>query len=166
MPGGFRSRDFLLGDEKLKVGKCELGRKWLPQSDQTVPDVFRRGYFLFLDEQTEKRQVEVRSGWQRLVKHLGGVSTRAPAKLKGRIDCLRIVREHHSKVAKRLFSIALNQEEIGRLPSNMRSCWIRFHAVLGTLCLLADTPRNLVGSGQIQPVAGFVGIQMNRSSIS
>src|SRR5258707_3578705 len=37
LPGSFRCGDLLLGDEKPKIGECELSRKRLLQPDQTVP---------------------------------------------------------------------------------------------------------------------------------
>ena len=52
LPCSFRRCDFLLRDEKPKIGKCKLRRKRLLQSDQMVPDVFRGGDFLFGDKQT------------------------------------------------------------------------------------------------------------------
>ena len=40
LPCSFCRGDFLFLDEKLKVGKCELRRKRLLQSDQMAPDIF------------------------------------------------------------------------------------------------------------------------------
>ena len=54
LPGSFCCGDFLLGDEEPKIGKCELRRKLLLQSDQMVPDIFCRNHFLLGNKQTQK----------------------------------------------------------------------------------------------------------------
>src|ERR1017187_8012938 len=111
-----------------------------------VPDVFRGGYFLFGDKQTQKRKVQIRSSRQRPIKNLIRVSGCTPAELESRVNRLRIVCENNAEITQRLFSIALNQEEVGGLPSDMRGRWIGFPGTFHTLFLLLGAARDLVST--------------------
>src|ERR1017187_6280937 len=114
-----------------------------------VPDVFRGGYFLFGDKQTQKRKVQIRSSRQRPIKNPIRVSGCTPAELESRVNRLRVVCENNAKITKRPFLITLNQEEVGGLPGDMRCRWFRFHGTFHTLFLLSGAARELVGTCQI-----------------
>src|ERR1035441_290035 len=114
-----------------------------------VPDVFRGGYFLFGDKQTQKRKVQIRSSRQRPIKNLIRVSGCTPAELESRVNRLRIVCENNAKITKCPFLITLNQEEVCGLPGDMRCRWIRFHSLFDTLFLPITTI--LWGEGRCVP---------------
>src|ERR1035437_8241391 len=130
-----------------------------------VPDVFRGGYFLFGDKQTQKRKVQIRSSRQRPIKNLIRVSGCTPAELESRVNCLRIVCENNAKITKCPCLITLNEEEICGLPGDMRCRWVSFHSLFDTLFLLADVASHLIRTRQIQPVPRYIGAQMHRCPI-
>src|SRR5580658_3049361 len=102
-----------------------------------IPDVFRGGYFLFGDKQTQKRKVQIRSSRQCLIKNLIRVSGCTPAELESSVNRLRVVCENNPKITKRLFLITLNQEEVCGLPGDLRCRWVRFHCLFDALFLFA-----------------------------
>src|ERR1022692_4516779 len=112
-----------------------------------VPDIFRGGYFLFGDKQTQKRKVQIRSSRQRSIKNLVLVSGCTPAELESRVNRLRVVCENNAKITKCPFLITLNQEEVCGLPGDMWGCWVRFHSLFDTLFLLAGVASHLIGTG-------------------
>src|ERR1700723_2053969 len=138
--------DFLLLDEKPKIGKCELRRELLVQSDQMVPDVFRGGYFLFGNKQTKKRQVQIRSSRQRPIKNRIRVSGCAPAELESRVDRIRIVCENNAKTTECPFLITLDQEKVRGLPGDVRCRRVRFHSPFNTPFLLAGSASHLISA--------------------
>src|ERR1700677_3258597 len=111
-----------------------------------VPDVFRGGYFLFGNKQTEKRQVQIRSSRQRPIKNLIRVSGCAPAELESRVDRLRIVCKNNAKTPKCPFLITLNQEKVCGLPGDVRCRWVRFHSPFNTPFLLVGSTSHLIGA--------------------
>src|SRR5580704_13102026 len=161
LPGSFCRSDFLVKDEEPKVRECELRRKRLLQRDQAVPSVLGSNNFIFRDKQTQERQVEVRTSRQCLVKHLIGISGRVPAKLKGRVDSLGIIRKDYVEVVKGLSDITLDQEEVGRLPRHMWRGGVGFHCPFHALFLRVNAPCYLISTRQIQPVSSLEWIQTN-----
>src|SRR5208282_5681340 len=111
-----------------------------------VPDVFRGGHFLLGDKQTQKRKVKTRSLRQHLSKNQILVFRCPPAKPKCGVNGIRVgvICEYYAEITQRLFSIALNQEEVGGLPSDMRGRWVRFDGTLHTLFLLLGAALDLV----------------------
>ena len=73
-----------------------------------LPDILRRFHFLFDNQQMQEREAKIRPSRQYLGDNLIRVAGRAPAKLEGSVDQLRIVCHHHAEVTKRLFSITLS----------------------------------------------------------
>ena len=102
-----------------------------------VPDIFRGGYFLFGDKQTQKRKVEIRFLRKRLIKNLIRVSGCPPAELEDAESPASGSSENDAKLTEGPFPITLNQEEVGGLPGNVRCGWVRFHGVFDHLSLLA-----------------------------
>src|ERR1035441_10511884 len=123
-----------------------------------VPDVFRGGYFLFGDKQTQKRKVQIRSSRQRPIKNLIRVSGCPPAELESRVNRLRVVCENNAKITKRPFLIPLNQEKVCGLPGDMLCRWVGFHSLFDTLFLLAGAASHLIGTCQIEPISCYVRI--------
>src|SRR5208282_6012749 len=112
-----------------------------------VPDVFRGGYFLFGDKQSQKRKVPIRSSRQHLIKNLIRVSGCTPAELESRVDGIGVVCEYHVEITQSLFLIPLNQEKVSGLPSDIRGGWVGFYGAFHTLFLLSGAARELVGTG-------------------
>ena len=121
------------------------------QSDQMVPDALSGIYLFFGDEQTYKGKVQIRSSRQHSLHNLIRVPGKAPAKLKGSVDPFRIVCENYAEVTKCLFSIALNQKEVGSIPGDMRGMRVCFHGMFHTIFLLTSAPCDLIRIRQIQP---------------
>lgn len=128
-----------------------------------IPRNIGGGDFLLGNQQTQEGKIEIRPLGQSVVEYLISIAAGTPAKLESRVGGIRIVRQNGVEVRESFGYVSLQKEKIGGLPSDMRRHRIGRGGALNGFCLLIGVAGELIGTREIEPVAGLVRIQLYRN---
>src|SRR4029077_17882192 len=157
--------DLLVQDQIAEIFERMANLEGLVHVHQRVPDFHRTRRFLFRHQEAQKRDVSVGARRNYVTEQGLNIRFEAPAKLDRRPCQRRIVAQDHMKFAQRLFIFSLHKVKIGGLPSYVWSGGIGLDCVLQSRSLIRGISENLIGAGQIKPIAGRMRIELHRGAI-